>query len=397
MAERKTEYKRVGGQGRWPSGLSFSLRRGLWSAPDHLLYVEKETCGETYRRFPYRNIQAILVKRTNTGAIATAVLGTLTAMALLWLLFMGVDPVSNVGQIIFPTTAAGILALALIVNIARGPTCATYVRTAVQTQQIWSVNRLRRARTVIENLRGTIEETQGGPFTEALVEKMRTEVARQEEEAAAVERQRAATGPAGPAHALKPYKGNAHRVLFGLLLADFYHNCLQFHFTHRSLHLVATVLGVGILVWLVTSLIKQFRTTMWTSVKAITWLTVPYLGVLAFLASLFPFFSGPLYLAGAGGSWGMYQDIYSTSPYDSWLRMTMVVVGILGSGGLGLSGLLLFNKFKRQKTPAPDLPATPTKTAPSQPAPEPAPESAGEPGREPDAAPGTTAEPETVE
>ncbi|MFC1462988.1 hypothetical protein ACFLQU_05205 [Verrucomicrobiota bacterium] len=349
MAKQQTEYVRVAGQERWPSALFGASQRGLWSAPDHLLYIEKENCGETYRRFRLRHIQAVLVERTNRATVTTAVFATLTGLALLWL-FHGGNAGWEVGRLVVSAGLAAALSLVLVVNILRGPTCATYVRTAVQTQQVWSVSRLRAARQVVAHVRNIIEAAQGGAFTEDLVEKMRANVARQEEEATKIEAQRAAAGPATPARALKPYKGSVHKVLFSLLLADFYHNCLQFHFTHPKLHLVAMTLGIGILVSAVTAVIRQFRTTLWLGIKVVTWATVPYLVMLAVLSNLFLVFSGWPGSLGAQGSRWLYESIYATSPFDSWLRMAMVIFGIVGSGGLGLAGLLMFNKFKRQET-----------------------------------------------
>jgi hypothetical protein len=111
---------------------------------------------ESYRRFFLNDIQAIVVYRTHTGKIWAVVWG-------LGLLFFGTiaaavdDPV---GQGILLGLAAP-FAIGLILNLLLGPTCTCHIRTAVQTERVPAVSRLRTARKFIARLEPLITTAQG--------------------------------------------------------------------------------------------------------------------------------------------------------------------------------------------------------------------------------------------
>jgi hypothetical protein len=128
----------------------------LYRSGDHLLQVSSVTFSEHYKRFYFRDIQAFIVVRTNWWMISTIVLMALT------LLLIGIavsvnDPVTA----IFPAGLAGIFFLTMLVNGVRGPTCRCYVRTAVQTEKLPSLNRLRRTEKVLAELKPLLDAAQG--------------------------------------------------------------------------------------------------------------------------------------------------------------------------------------------------------------------------------------------
>ena len=53
-------YRRLPGRGRTPLG-----SHSLWIGEDHLLLVELRGFTETYRRFYFRDVQAIILRRTD--------------------------------------------------------------------------------------------------------------------------------------------------------------------------------------------------------------------------------------------------------------------------------------------------------------------------------------------
>lgn len=351
MARKPKEYTRLPGHNRSAFAISGVARCSLWAAKDHVLYVANEGYSEEYRRFYYRDIQAIIVRKTVTGAVGSAILSIISTGLLLWLLY-GVNEDWDIAGLVVLGFTAGLFIIPLLVNMFRGPTCATFMRTAVQTERIHSLNRLRTAMKAVRRLREPIEEVQG-QFAAELVPKMEEETARLEEEEARRKAAAAATAKAKAAsRPLKPHRGQVHRILFAFLLADFCHNCLQLHFTDPNLFLVDVALGVGVVVTAVIALIRQNRTTLWTGIKVVTWATLPYLVILNILANMFFFVFSMTGRAIGQSTWDMYRTIYATSPHESWLRMAMVVASIVGSGGLGLSGLLMFNRFKRDEARA---------------------------------------------
>jgi len=144
-------YKRLPGR---HNGLFYVT--SLWEAEDHLLLVESYRVSESYRRFFYRDIQAVVICRTVAGLVITIVMGVLAAgFGALAALFEG----PRVACVIF---AAVFLALAVL-EILRGPTCRSTLRTAVQTQRLPSLGRLRVARKAILRIQSRIEAAQGQP------------------------------------------------------------------------------------------------------------------------------------------------------------------------------------------------------------------------------------------
>jgi hypothetical protein len=143
------EYRRLPGSKWTPLG---SVT--LWAGEDHLLLVELRGFTEIYRRFYFRDVQAIVlrgVERTGErvlfGIFALILLLLAVATGRPWTIFWG--------------SLSALLFLALVVDLARGPGCACTLRTALQTVELRSLRRLRTARRVIDRLRPLIELEQG--------------------------------------------------------------------------------------------------------------------------------------------------------------------------------------------------------------------------------------------
>lgn len=133
-----------------------STRSNLWLGKDHLLCVETEAYTESYRRFYFRDIQAITLRKTNRMMILAIIFGAVVVC--FGLLALTVDAPEGkwvLGIIAF------VFALPLIVNFIYGPTCSCELRTAVQTEKIPSMSRVRRANKVLARIRPLIGEAQG--------------------------------------------------------------------------------------------------------------------------------------------------------------------------------------------------------------------------------------------
>ena len=137
-------------------GVVSVTRSNLWLGTDHLLCVETEGYTEKYRRFYFRDIQAITLRRTKRALIWGIVTGILTAAFTLIAFF------SNANATMFTFGIfAGVAAMPFILNLIYGPTCKCELRTAVQTENVPSMSRVRRARKVLERIRPLIAEAQG--------------------------------------------------------------------------------------------------------------------------------------------------------------------------------------------------------------------------------------------
>src|SRR2546423_4563068 len=121
-------------------GIFVLLFRGrrvqLWQGEDHLLLVEWDGYREYYKRFDYRDIQAFIVRKTNGTLILNAILGAV--VCILAALAIGS---SEIGLRVFLLILVGIFGLILLANAISGPTCRCSIRTAVQTDELPSLNR----------------------------------------------------------------------------------------------------------------------------------------------------------------------------------------------------------------------------------------------------------------
>lgn len=156
MSAQTTPYTKLPGTGH-QLGSYTKLYRG----EDHLLQVTSVTFSERYKRFYFRDIQALTVVRTAAWLIWAGLAGFI-ALLLLVITVAVNDPVGRVVS----GSGAGVFVLVVLSQLLRGPTCRCCVQTAVQTERIPSLNRERKTRQVLESLRPLIEAVQG-PLTES--------------------------------------------------------------------------------------------------------------------------------------------------------------------------------------------------------------------------------------
>ena len=135
MAERSLPYRRIAGHG---TGLGAHAR--LYQGPDHVLQVSSTGFSETYKRFYFRDIQAIILENKPWRLWWTCSLG------ILLLLFLApASMTTGVVAAIYWVVVAS-CAVALMINWALGPSCACYIRTAVQTERLRALTRIRTGR-----------------------------------------------------------------------------------------------------------------------------------------------------------------------------------------------------------------------------------------------------------
>lgn len=167
MAEK--EYQRltrsaVAGRGR--IALAFTGRQSLWLAKDHLLSIRSNLFIEEYRRFYFRDIQAITLRRTRRRTIWNLIL-SLALLIILASFWSGSISILSANEWPFYTLFA-VVGLPLVINNLRGPTCTCYIRTAVQMEELPSMNRLRKVSRILERIRPLIAEAQGELTAEQL-------------------------------------------------------------------------------------------------------------------------------------------------------------------------------------------------------------------------------------
>src|SRR5919108_843136 len=138
MAEK--EYRRLSRPRLRRRGLPTvaSTRSSLWLGKDHLLNIDSNRFTEEYKRFYFRDIQAITIRKTKRREIWNFAL----LMLLIGWIAMVINELSSAGPAIDPAmgTLLGalflILAVPLLANNVLGPSCAVYLQTAVQIEEL---------------------------------------------------------------------------------------------------------------------------------------------------------------------------------------------------------------------------------------------------------------------
>jgi hypothetical protein len=140
-------------------------RGSLWQGPDHLLVVDGTgwliSVAEVYRRVDYANIQSITMVRTKGYFWMGLVWGV---GAFMFSCFAGLAMNAGAARLFLAgmfALPAALMTVALIVHLAKGPTCACALQTNVQLLRLRALNRLRTAQPVMQTLAGLCREHQG--------------------------------------------------------------------------------------------------------------------------------------------------------------------------------------------------------------------------------------------
>lgn len=136
----------------------------LWLGPDYLLSVRATGYSEEYKRFYFRDIQAIVLRGSTGGKNWS--LGFLTVAGLVG--FISVLA-SDGFALAAGLTLSGAFLVLLLIHLARGPTCVCHILTAVQMERLPALSRVRLARSVMDRIRPMIEQAQaaGAPAAAA--------------------------------------------------------------------------------------------------------------------------------------------------------------------------------------------------------------------------------------
>lgn len=181
MAQK--EYQRLTrSRSRAGFAVLFVARSSLWLGKDHLLRIDSGGYAENYKRFYFRDIQALFIQRTERHQWWYAILGFIAFVCFIFA--VGVAPKVPMaqwsgGQIAGEAVLCSVVGLCLLlclVNFLLGPACKCFLRTAVQIEELPSLNRIRRARKALARLRPLIAAAQGELAPEDIAVRMRESV-----------------------------------------------------------------------------------------------------------------------------------------------------------------------------------------------------------------------------
>lgn len=300
----------------------------LWQAADHLLYIYSRFGVEDYKRLYFSDIQAIVTRKTIVGKIQNVFL------AILLSLFLLQAALADGPWAYFGMTAAGLTFILLLINWLRGPTCETRIMTAVQTENLLPLYRLKNALKVMNDLRPVIEQHQGSLQPEILT-KGPVRSARQPPRR---------TG--APVKAARAEKGEAHLILFALLIFDGLLICLNFWIHHIGLTLLGSGVSMAVGICVIIALVRQHGSNMQSPLRLVTWGALGYV-CLSFAAGYGLTVSFVVKHPGTmPNQWEMLKVLASASPWDSPLMFGYHLLLLFIAAVLGMGGLFMLRKFR---------------------------------------------------
>ena len=309
----------------------------LWLGKDHVLSIDSKVFSEDYKRFYYGDIQAIITRKTAHGKILNILLALLGGLFVLLAAL-----ITEIGLVIFGILA-GVTLFLLLINWLRGPTCLCHLYTAVQTEKLPSLNRLRDAQKAMNLLRPLIEQAQGTLAPEAL----RAEGSGRPQTEATTSVIESTIRPKSQEH------GGFHGILFCGLLLDGLISAVDLFYNHIAITLLGGVIAMGVGACVIIALVKQYKSNMTGTLRGITW------GALGYL--FFSFLVGQsLYMIISMKNpeimynwWEVIKIVSSMSPLDSpWLTGNYIF-SIVCTSGIGISGLVSLRMFRRKNQSSP--------------------------------------------
>jgi len=244
------KYRRLPGR----SGLL--LRHSLWLGPDHLLRVRAQPFSEEYRRYYFKDIQALVVTELPSNAEYYGYGGAALLLILTAALFFTLHPVLG--------TMCGILAAIVLLWSSRRADCACYVRTRVSTDRLQSLKRRGNAQKAMGTLKALIAGVQGETLQEA-VESFQ------------------ATAPASsfvepPKPPLKHHNALVHWLLFSVLLlrAAMTAGMLAITVYSMPVTLLSGAVSSAVLLLGVMAAFQQYRTDLALGIRRMVYIVLAW-------------------------------------------------------------------------------------------------------------------------
>jgi hypothetical protein len=338
MAQKTKEYHKLPG-----SQKGFLIgKHTLWQGPDHLLQIFSRVGVEEYKRFYFDDIQAVVTRKTAVGTIQNIIVGcfvlifTLPAIA-----FEG-------GWSLFYAIAAAAMFFLLLVGLSKGPTCETKLMTAVQTEKLHTLSRLKSTFKVMDRLCVHIHRTQGAINPEVLKKIPGRSLRIQNTH-------RQTPRSSSTITARRSEKGRAHMGLFLLLLIEGALVSLGFFYTHVILTIISSITGLGMGIFVIIALVKQHDSDIGGSLKAITWASLGFICinfVSGYVISIVFAMQNPGVVY---NQWEMFKSMSLLSPWESPLKLSFDIFSLGGALFLGIPGLFMLYRsgsgIKTKATP----------------------------------------------
>jgi hypothetical protein len=198
----------------------------LWLGADYLLAVESTGFREQYKRFYFRDIQAIIMRQTARRIVWSVVLAVLVVVAALPLLTLAGSsrPLLTLSWCIVPT----LFLIAFLGHLALGPTCNCYVQMPLALHELPSLRRSRHAKKVLAELHPRVRRVQGA----LSMDKIRQSMSQQKVAGSPTMAWPGLRAETGSQQATRKCGNTVHLLLFGLMMGDTAFTMVQFYCAH---------------------------------------------------------------------------------------------------------------------------------------------------------------------
>jgi hypothetical protein len=359
MARAKNSFRKLPGRGRKTFGLLSTVRSRLYLEADHLLAVSNDRFTESYKRFYFRDIHSLVFCRTKHGFVVSIILGALAAL-LLGLAIVGASfwNWGAIGWAILGPIISFFL-LMVIINSFRGPTCLCQLKTAVTTEELPSLNRVRTARKVFALLRPIIEAVQGQLRADEIPAKLQDSLLNPN----VISRR----GKDPQKSEAKHEDGRYHQIVFGLLLADSLVCATDIFAQSVWLTLAGSALSLGLLAFTVVAVVRQNGSDIRKGLRSLMWCILGYLGLVFAFGFVFTIYLSIKHGVPADNQWEMAKLWSQESALDTPALLWVYSISSILSLVLGVEGLVLlrdhWRRAKLPPTPPPQFPSPAEPTA----------------------------------
>lgn len=345
MEKKAITYKRMPGR-----GASFLFGHSLWRGEDHLLWVEGSVSQEHYKRFYYKDIQAVILRKTGRQHIWTVVWG-------LFALFFGALTLLGGGPADISFVFCGLFVVSLLINLWLGPGCVVYIQTAVQLQRLANLVRIPTALKSLDQIKAMVYRAQGGLDTNALSQ-FKDAVPTN---AAGVQRvMPQEMAPLSGAKYLTPYVSTLHWLLFGVLLVAGIIRISQHWLRWLPLAVVDIIFLAATVVLAIVALVRWQSHVKGTLLSVLSWCTL-VLVILHGLTDYIIFITGPIINPGAAyNEFEMLRLFWNNLIGEHSAVTTAMMIFAVGSTVLGVLGIISVFLYKEYITIEAQGPIEPT-------------------------------------
>lgn len=329
MPKKQKPYTRLRGRGLVGSN-------SLYLGSDHLLSINTTFFSEDYMRFYYRDIQALITRKTSTGKILNLVFTILLIIFLIPALRLE----GGLSGFFFTLTVP--FFILIIINWLKGPTSVCHIVTPIQTVKLPALRRIKITKKAINQLRPYIENIQGILTQESL------QGINQEEDLKSNLKK--------TFRPLKYEKGTFHFLLFSFLLANVIFISIDIFYQNMALTFISTIIMLATIVFLIIALIKQTGSALYNALKIITWSTTGYICIYYIFSIIISFYIVLKNPGVSNNQWELIKKASALSPMEYPWLMGFSVFSLCISLIIGISGLVLIGKFRKEYNTSQDIP-----------------------------------------